>query len=194
MTHLLLVTGSLRRDSFNTRLLRHLAERLDPSLSIDLLDGRAVNLPLFDQDHEADAVIREHLHALHARFLACDGLIVSTPEYNGQPSAYLKNLIDWVSRVPYIDSTFENPFRDKPVLLCSASTGWSGGAVAIPSARALFGYVGALVLGETVCVPHVDQMWTGQSFELDPYVDLQVDEALVHIARLSQQFAQRRSA
>ena len=53
----------------------------------------------------------------------------------------------------------ESAFADRPLLLCSASTGWSGGSVAIPSHRALFGYVGAICYGETLCLPHAGETW-----------------------------------
>lgn len=192
MSTLLMVSGSLRRDSLNARLLTELAERLDPAVTVDVLAPPSVGLPLFDQDQENDPCLRDRLAAIHARFLACDGIVVASPEYNGQPSAYLKNLVDWVSRLAYIDHAFANPFRDKPVLLCSASTGWSGGAVAIPSARALFGYVGSVVLGDTICIPHADQAWTGDGFALDPFFDEQISEALAHLVRQSTAFDRSR--
>jgi NAD(P)H-dependent FMN reductase len=70
---------------------------------------------------------------------------------------YLKNLVDWVSRLPWRDPAAPNAFADKPVLLAAASPGWSGGAVAIPATRALFGYCGAMVFGEAITVPYADR-------------------------------------
>jgi NAD(P)H-dependent FMN reductase len=166
---LLLISGSQRRDSFNTRLLQHFARMLEDTpgdaIEIDLLASRDV--------------------ALHARLAAGDGLIVASPEYNGQLTPWLRNLVDWVSRLPHVDAAFDNVFVDRPVLLCSASTGWSGGAVAIPHARALFDHVGALVIGDTVCVPHVDQVWSEFGYSFDPWVKLQVGAALGRVRRLA---------
>jgi chromate reductase len=109
--------------------------------------------------------------------------LVASPEYNGQLTPYLKNIIDWVSRLAYIDPTFENPFVDKPILLCSASTGSSGGAMGIPSARALFGYVGAIVFGETLCVSYAHQSWTEAGYFFE-------DDFENRIQSLSQRFAE----
>jgi chromate reductase len=96
----------------------------------------------------------------------------------------LKNMIDWVSRLAYIDPAFENPFIDKPVLLCSASTGGSGGAMGIPSARALFGYVGGIVFGETVCLPFAHQAWTEAGYFFE-------DEFEMRLQHVSQRFAKQ---
>ncbi len=163
MTRLLLISGSLRRDSFNTRLLHHVSRHLVGHCTVDFLDPSEVSLPLFDQDLELTPTVVKQVADLHRRIAGSDGLIVSSPEYNGQLPPYLKNLVDWVSRMGYIDASFGNAFCDRPVLLCSASTGWSGGSGAIPSARALFGYVGALVIGDTVCVPYAQQGWTDEA-------------------------------
>jgi NAD(P)H-dependent FMN reductase len=167
MAQLLLLSGSQRQASFNARLLNHIAQHLENSCRFLTAEPLAKHLPIFNQDLENEPEVKAKVAELHAVFQACDGIIVASPEYNGQLTPYLKNMIDWVSRLAYIDSTFANPFIDKPVLLCSASTGSSGGAMGIPSARALFGYVGGMVFGETLCVPFAHQAWTeaGYFFE-----------------------------
>jgi len=186
---LLLVSGSLRSESFNTRLLRDLALRLDGCCQVDLLDPRQVDLPLFDQDLEADPMVAGRVAALHRRFAASHGLIVASPEYNGQLPPFLKNLVDWVSRLAYIDPSHGNPFVDRAVLLCSASTGWSGGALAIPHARALFGYVGGVVIGDTICLPQAGQRWTGDGFAFAPAFEQQIAGALARVLRLASDLA-----
>lgn len=189
MTRLLLVPGSQRRESLNARLLRHLAEPLGGRCDIELLEPQDVDLPLFNQDLEADPAVMRRVHSVHQRFQHCHGLIVASPEYNGQLTPYLKNLIDWVSRLAYIDTRFVNPFIDRPVLLCSASSGWSGGALAIPQARSLFGYVGCLVIGDTVCVPNAGQAWTDAGYMFDPFFDEQIQMATERVLRLADDFA-----
>ena len=189
MTRLLLVSGSQRRESLNARLLRHLAEPLEGRCDIELLEPQDVDLPLFNQDLEADPAVMRRVHSVHQRFQRCHGLIVASPEYNGQLTPYLNNLIDWVSRLAYIDTRFVNPFIDRPVLLCSASSGWSGGALAIPQARSLFGYVGCLVIGDTVCVPNAGQAWTDAGYMFDPFFDEQIQIATERVLRLADDFA-----
>jgi len=191
---LLLIPGSQRRESFNARLLAHLAQRLQGQCEVDLLDARDVDLPLFDQDLEGEPRVLGPVATLLRRIEASQGLIVASPEYNGQLTPFLKNLVDWTTRLPHIDASFANPFIDRPLLLCSASTGWSGGAMAIPSARALFGYVGCVVIGDTVCVPRADQAWTGDGYAFDPFFDDQVDASLERVLQLARGFAAQRGA
>ena len=186
---LLLIPGSQRQASFNARLLGDFARRLAGRCDIDWLAPDQVDLPLFNQDLEADPDVVARVAALHARFAASQGLVVASPEYNGQLTPYLKNLVDWVSRLAWIDSGFGNPFIDRPLLLCSASTGGSGGALAIPHARALFGYVGAVVIGDTVCLRRADQAWTGDGYAFGPEADAQIDGALRRVLRLATAFA-----
>jgi chromate reductase len=193
MTNLLLFSGSQRRDSFNTRLLRYFAEHLkehckEPCI-LDMIEPHQIDLPLFNQDLEDSPAVIEPVIALHRRFSASHGMVVASPEYNGQLSAYLKNIVDWVSRLPHIDRRFDNPFIDRPVLLCSASTGWSGGAVALPQARALFGYVGGVVIGDSICLPYADQAWTGDSYLFDHFFDQHIRAATDRVVRLARAFA-----
>jgi chromate reductase len=159
MSRLLLLCGSQRRASLNARLLGHVAGLVPAGHMADLVPPAQIDLPLFHQDCEGDGAIRARLVALHARFAAADGLIVASPEYNGLMSPFLKNTIDWVSRLPRLDAGHGNAFLDKPVLLCSATPGWSGGALGIPALRTLFGHVGAIPFGETICLPHAQQGW-----------------------------------
>jgi chromate reductase len=177
MTTLMLVPGSQRRDSFNGRLLSYLSASLQGSCKLDLLEPHQVDLPIFDQDLETDEALLYRVSSIHKRFEASHGIMVACPEYNGQLTPYLKNIVDWVSRLAHIDSRFDNLFENRPVLLCSASTGRSGGTMAIPHARALFGYVGCIVVDEAISVPHADQAWTGQTYCFDPFFDAEIDDA-----------------
>jgi NAD(P)H-dependent FMN reductase len=157
MTRVLLICGSQRAASLNGRLLAALATALPGGIAADTLRADEVDLPLFDGDQEDDPALVAKLRVLHARFLRADALIVASPEYNGLMTPFLKNLVDWVSRLPWRDATMANAFADKPVLLAAASPGWSGGAVGIPAARALFGYCGAVVFGEAITLPYADR-------------------------------------
>jgi chromate reductase, NAD(P)H dehydrogenase (quinone) len=194
MTTLLLLSGSPRCESYNTRLLKYLAQYLDGRCIIDMIDPAQVDLPLFNQDLEVDPSVIERVSMLHQRFEASQGMIVASPEYNGQPTPFLKNIIDWVSRLSYIDNSFDNPFLNRPTLLCSASTGWSGGAVAIPYARALFGYVGCLVIGETICIPNAHQTWSEDGYQFDPFFDTYIYDVTDRALQLAHAFALNRNS
>ena len=185
MTTLLFMSGSQRRESFNSRLLANLAQRLEGRCLTDII--QPIDLPLFNQDLEDSPTIIGQVAALHQRIRAADGLIVASPEYNGQMTPYLVNIVAWVSRLAYYDSRFENPFCDRPLVLCSASTGHSGGAAGMSHARALFHYVGSLIVDDSICVPYAHEAWTGRGYEFDPFCEEQIDSVM---ARFLQQIHQ----
>jgi NAD(P)H-dependent FMN reductase len=122
--------------------------------------------PLFNQDVEHQPRWQESVLRTHGLIAQADALIVASPEFNGMVTPFLKNAVDWLSRMAYIRSDVSNVFLDKPVLLCSASTGGSGGAMGLLSARALFSYVGACVFGQTLTLPWAPQHWTELGFAL----------------------------
>lgn len=199
---LLLVPGSLRAGSLNLRLLRDMAQRLHGRCEVDFLLPRQVGLPLFDQDLEAEPGVMAQLRALHRRFAAAHGLIVASPAYNGQLTPYLKNLVDWVARLPQVDALADNAFADRPVLLCSAARGERSDAArdparpagpcessAIPLARALFGHVGATVLGDAVSVPQADMVWTAEGFGFTPALEARIEAAMARLLRQAGAFA-----
>ena len=169
MKKVLLLSGSQRKESLNQRLLANLAKRIEPQVTVDMVQHGEINLPLFDQDLELNPEIQKNVFNLHSRIASSEALIVACPEYNGLITPYLKNTIDWVSRLQYLNSSCSNAFLDKPVLLVSVSTGWSGGAVGLPSARTLLGYVGCHVLGGSISIPTVSQYVkdSGFSFSAD---------------------------
>lgn len=158
---ILLVSGSQRPASLNTRLLRELAAHVPPDWLQDPLRPGEMALPLFDQDREGDPAILAALRVMHARFAMADAFLVASPEFNGMMTPWLKNLVDWVSRLPRIDPTAANAFLDKPVLLASATPGPGGGALGLMAMRMLLGHVGAIAFGETVNLPFATQAWDG---------------------------------
>lgn len=113
------LSGSLRRDSFNTRLLRASVALMpaDSALTVRTLHG----IPLYDGDLEAQGVPAA-VTELREAIRAADGVLLSTPEYNNSMPGVFKNAIDWVSRGP------DQPLAHKPLALMSASNGGMGGA------------------------------------------------------------------
>lgn len=186
MTSLLFVSGSQRRQSWNSRLLKNVARRLEGRCEVDILGASDVELPLFNQELEDMPAVIDRAAAIHRRFKETDAIVVASPEYNGQLTPYLVNMVAWVSRLAHIDSRFDNPFCDRPLLLCSASTGRSGGAVAMPHAHALFAYVGCLITGDSICVPYADQAWSGSQYEFDPFFDEQIDATIDRFLQMVQ--------
>ncbi len=121
MQDLLLISGSLRDDSFNTKLLKAFADAVADSVTVA---WGSVDLPLYNQDLEADS-FPEGAQKLREQILAADVVVLSTPEYNRAISGVLKNAIDWASR-----PAGENAWVGKTMILSSASPGNLAGAVA----------------------------------------------------------------
>lgn len=123
---------------------------------------------MFNQDLEAQPGVLDSVAAVHRRIAAAQGLIVVSPEYNGHVPAYLKNTVDWVSRLPRTDAGCRDAFRGLPVLLASASTGWSGGLLGLQDARTIFSYLGCLVSPQQICVSDADHWAASGRFLFEP--------------------------
>ena len=140
------ISGSLRRGSYNTALVRHAAEHMPEGVELGLWE-RLKDVPPFDEDDELApaAVVVE----LRDAIAAADAVLFATPEYNGSVPGQLKNAIDWISR-PHAT----NPLRNKPVAVVGASTGGFGGLTAQADLRRILGRVGARVLEGGLAVAH----------------------------------------
>lgn len=122
---LLGISGALREESTNSKLVREAARLFDPAEFVEA----DLRLPLFDNDIEDRDGIPEPVQALADQIRSADAVVISGPEYNGSISGVLKNALDWVSR------TKGGPWRDKPVALMSAAAGRSGGALTLSALR-----------------------------------------------------------
>jgi chromate reductase, NAD(P)H dehydrogenase (quinone) len=136
---LLGLSGSLRRDSHNTSLLRAAAHALPPGAELEVYDGLG-SLPLYDQDLDVTPA-PEPVARLREAIAEADGLLIATPEYNGSIPPALKNALDWASR-PFPD----NALRGKPVAVIGASTGLFGAVWAQAETRKVLKIIGADVL------------------------------------------------
>ncbi|HEV8364140.1 MAG TPA: NAD(P)H-dependent oxidoreductase [Gemmatimonadaceae bacterium] len=137
--HVFAVVGSLRKDSFNKKLLRAALELVPSGMMIHQFDGLA-DIPPYNAD--ADVEPRpEPVRALKQMLAACDGLLVVTPEYNYGIPGVLKNAIDWASRPPAT-----SPLLGKVALLMGAATGMVGTARAQQQLRQNFTFTKTTVL------------------------------------------------
>jgi chromate reductase len=118
--HLLGLSGSIRKESTNTAILRTVAEQLGARASLTVFPLN--DIPLYNSDLEGDA-LPQPVRALKEAIAASDGLILCTPEYNHGMSGVLKNALDWASR-----PAFASPLKNKPTLLMTSSPGYVGGA------------------------------------------------------------------
>ena len=133
------ISGSLRRDSHNTSLLRAAAMSLPSGVELELFDGLG-DLPHYNAD--IDATRRPRRSPTCARRSpSADGVLIATPEFNGSIPGVLKNALDWASR-PFPD----NALRGKPVAVIGASTGLFGAVWAQAEIRKVLETIGADVL------------------------------------------------
>ncbi len=155
------ISGSLRRGSFNTALLRAAAGLMPAGseLTVETIHG----IPLYDGDLEAAEGIPPAVAALKDRIAAADGLLLVTPEYNNSIPGPFKNAIDWLSRPP---ADAARVFAGRQVALIGASPGgfgtilaqnawlpvlrtlgcelWTGGRLMVSRAGGVFDAEGAL--------------------------------------------------
>src|SRR5215471_13225844 len=142
---ILAISGSLRRGSHNTSLLRAVEELLPPGDELVLWDGLR-EVPPYDEDAEADPAPAA-VASLRAAVAEADAVLISTPEYNASLPGALKNALDWASR-PFAT----NPFRSKPVAVIGASGGMFGAVWAQAELRKVLGTMGARVAEVEVAV------------------------------------------
>ena len=140
-TAILAVSGSLRRQSSNTGLVR-MAERLAPNGVTVTHWDRLGDLPFYDEDLESDppAIVQEWRRVV----TDCDALFVAAPEYNFGPSAVMKNAIDWVTR-----PLGQHALRGKKISIVSSS-GSTGGAHMIEQLSGILALLGNTVISEPV--------------------------------------------
>ncbi len=140
---LLTISGSLRKGSFNRKLLAEAARHFGEA---DVTEAD-IRLPLYDGDMEEAEGIPPAVQKLADQIAAADAIVISSPEYNQAPSGVLKNALDWVSRVD------GNPWAAKPVALMHAAAGRTGGARANYALRLMMAPFGTeMVQGPEVLV------------------------------------------
>jgi chromate reductase, NAD(P)H dehydrogenase (quinone) len=170
---ILAISGSLRRDSYNTKLLRAAEELLPAAGEFELLAG-GKGIPPYNEDDDVDAT-PPAVAELRAAIAEADAILIATPEYNSSIPGCLKNALDWVSR-PHPT----NPLRNKPVAVIGASTGAFGAVWAQAELRKVLATIGARVLEGDVAVGHAHEKFD----EEGELVDEAVREQLVEVVEL----------
>lgn len=137
--HIVAISGSLRKGSTNTALLRAFQALAPSEMKIEMVS--VADLPLFNEDVEMPYPVAAQV--LKDKVEAADGLIIATPEYNRSMSGVLKNAIDWLTR-PY----GRNSFAGKPILVAGVSVGKLSTAIAQNHLKGILLHLDANVIGQ----------------------------------------------
>lgn len=153
MVKILAFSGSARKDSFNSKLVKIAADGAKQAgADITLVNLADYPMPIFNQDFEAESGMPDKAREFKSLFIENDGFLIASPEYNSAFSPLLKNVIDWASRS---ESENEKPlvaYTGKVVAIMSASPGALGGIRGLVFLRMLLGNLGIIVLPDQQAV------------------------------------------
>jgi chromate reductase, NAD(P)H dehydrogenase (quinone) len=167
----LAISGSLRRHSNNTRLLRALREEAPEGVDVVLWDGLK-EVPPYDADDDGvpgPPAVEE----LRSLVRDADAVFFATPEYNSSVPGALKNALDWGSR-----PLATNVFRNKPVAVIGSSAGAFGGVWAAAELRKVLAAMGSRVAEVELAVGHAGDKFDDDGHLLDDDVRQGLREAL----------------
>jgi chromate reductase len=156
------ISGSLRRDSYNTLLLRAAGELVEEQgAEFEVFDGLK-SIPPYDADDDVGEGPGAVAH-LREAIAGADALLFATPEYNSSIPGVLKNAVDWASR-----PAGAGALRNKPVAVIGASTGMFGAVWAQAELRKVLGATGARVAEVELAVGHAHEHLDPTGYPTDP--------------------------
>lgn len=183
----LAISGSLRRDSHNTTLLRAAAELLPSPVELEFFDGLKAVEP-YDEDDDQGAG-PDGARRLRDAIESADAILIATPEYNSSLPGQLKNAIDWASR-----PLGTNALWGKPVAVVGASTGMFGAVWAQAEIRKALAASGARVIEKDLPVGHADEAFTDDGRLADAELRERFVEMLDELIALAEQVGEPQRA
>jgi len=156
MPKILAFSGSIRRDSWNRKLIQAAVDATRTAGGdLTLIDLTDYPLPLYNGDLETSEGLPDNALRLKALFKAHDAFLIASPEYNSSIPPLLKNTLDWVSREWQGESGLL-PYQNKIAAIMSASPGALGGMRMLPHLRQILNTLGVLVLPGQFSLTHAD--------------------------------------
>ena len=150
---ILFLSGSSRNGSFNTVLAKAAYEfAKTQGVDAEYIDLTDYELPLFNQDEEADRGMPGNAKRLKQKFTESDGYFIVTPEYNGSFTPLLKNTLDWISRSHIENEAPSTAYNDKAAAIGGASPGGFGAMRALVPLRLLLANVGVNIVGHQIAI------------------------------------------
>ncbi len=163
---ILAFAGSLRRKSFNKRVLQTAIKGAqNAGAEVTLVDLRDYPMPLFNSDDEAAFGIDENALRFQGLLTEHDGFLITSPEYNGSLSGALKNAIDWASR-PSDKYQRSDVFQGKFAAIMTASPGSFGGVRVLSHMRDVLTSIGVYVLPTEIAVSFSGEKFSGDGEEM----------------------------
>ena len=181
------ISGSLRRDSLNTALLRVAAERLPAGAKL-VEFTRLGEIPPYDADLEQGPV-PDAVRELREAIREADAVLVATPEYNHSIPGVLKNALDWASR-----PAGRSALNGKPAAAIGASTGMFGAVWAQAETRKVLGALGGRVVEAELPVARADQLLRDDRLELSPQQSEQLGQLLAELIASAEESLQLAAA
>jgi chromate reductase, NAD(P)H dehydrogenase (quinone) len=172
--NVLAISGSLRRDSNNTRLLRALREEAPEGVELTIWDGLR-EIPPYDADDDGVPGPPE-VEAFRRLVRESDAVVFATPEYNSSIPGTLKNALDWGSR-----PLATNAFRNKPVGVIASSAGAFGAVWAAAELRKVLAAMGSRVAELELAVGHAPEKFDDEGRLVDDDVREGLHDALASL-------------
>jgi chromate reductase len=177
------ISGSLRRGSLNSALLRTAAERLPAGAELVQFE-RLADIPPFDEDAETGAA-PDAVRELREAIRGADAVLIATPEYNHSLPGQLKNALDWASR-----PSGESAMSGKPAAAIGASKSMFGGVWAQSELRKVMGAMGGRVVEAEFPVPHAHDILREDRLELEPQQAERLEEILAELVASAEREAE----
>ena len=166
------ISGSLRRDSYNTALLRHAGDLFEAEgAEFEIYQGLR-DIPPYDEDYDTEGA-PDAVSRIREAVRDADAVFFVTPEYNASIPGALKNALDWLSR-PFAT----NALRYKPVAVIGASAGVFGAVWAQAELRKVLGAIGARVTEGAVAVGQAGERFDENGRLNEPNLEQEVREVI----------------
>ena len=154
---ILFLSGSTRKGSFNSALAKAAYEFAktqsgDAEVDAEYIDLADYELPLFNQDEEAERGMPGNAKRLKQKFVEAEGFFIASPEYNGSITPLLKNTLDWISRSHQENEKPLSAYANKAAAIGGASAGGLGAMRALVPLRLLLSNVGVNMVGHQIAV------------------------------------------
>jgi chromate reductase, NAD(P)H dehydrogenase (quinone) len=169
----LVFAASLRRDSLNGRLATLASDVVEQQGGVpDHAAMADFDCPPYDADVERESGVPSSARRLRDRLVAADAFIIASPEYNASMPGYLKNTIDWVSRIR------PQPFNGRQGMLMSASPSMAGGNRGLWSLRVPLEHLGGRIYPDMFSLAQANEAFDDEGRIANPVLRKRFDDTI----------------